>query len=84
MNFQIRGKGYQLAREDVINATRDSTPEIADSRHKYFVKLHNRQYPIKQVFRLVTGLTSAEFTSHDAHRILTALNFDISVVPRQR
>ena len=43
-----------------------------------FVKLHNRQYPIKQVVRLATGLTSAEFTSHDAHRILTKLDVDIS------
>ena len=78
MNFQIGGKRYEVAREDVINATRNTTPAIADGRHKYFVKLHNRQYPIKQVVRLATGLTPPEFTAHDAHRILTALDFDIS------
>ena len=78
MNFQIGGKQYEVAREDVINATRNSTPAIADGRHKYFVKIHNRQYPIKQVVQLVTGLTPPEFTSQYAHGILTALDFDIS------
>ena len=78
MNFQIGGKRYEVAREDVIDATRNSTPAVADGRHKYFVKLHNRQYPIKQVVRLATGLTSAEFTAHDAYRIITALGFGIS------
>ena len=78
MNFQIGGRRYEVAREDVINATRNSTPAIADGRHKYFVKLQNRQYPIKQVIRLATGLKSTEFISQDAHRILTKLDFDIS------
>ena len=78
MNFQIGGKRYEVAREEVINATRNSTPATADGRHKYFVKLHNRQYPIKQVVQLATGLTPLNFTSLDAHRILTSLNFDIS------
>ena len=78
MNFQIGGKQYEVAREDVLNATRGRMPETADGRHKYFVKLHNRQYPIKQVMRLVTGLESAEFISHAAYRILTALGFAIS------
>ena len=78
MNFQIGGKQYEVAREDVINATRNSTPAIADGRHKYFVNIHNRQYPIKQVVQLVTGLTPPEFTSQYAHGILTALDFDIS------
>ena len=81
MNFQIGGKRYEVAREDVMDATRNSTPQITDGRHKYFVKLHNRQYPIKQVFHLVTSLTLAEFTSQDAYRILTALGFDISESP---
>ena len=78
MNFTIGGKQHEVAREDVIIATRNSSPAITDRRHKYFVKLHNRKYPIKQVVRLVTGLSSAEFTAHDAHRILTKLGFDIT------
>lgn len=78
MRFQITGKRYEVTREDVINATRNSTPTATDARHKYFVMLHERRYPIKQVIRLVTGLSLAEFTSQYAHGILNALGFDIS------
>ena len=78
MNFQIAGRRYELAPDDVMDATRNIPPDVPDGRYKYFVKLHNRQYPIKQVIALVTGLESAEFISHAAYRILTALGFDIS------
>ena len=78
MNFQIAGKQFEVARKDVMDATRSIPPAVPDGRYKYFVKLHNRQYPIKQVIALVTGLESAEFISHAAYRILTALGFDIS------
>ena len=78
MNFQIAGRRYELAPEDVMDATRNVPPDVPDGRYKYFVKLHNRRYPIKQVIALVTGLESAEFISHAAYRILTALGFDIS------
>ena len=61
MNFQIAGKRYEVTREDVMDATRDIPPTIPDARHKYFVKLHNRHYPIKQVIQLVTGLPLPEF-----------------------
>lgn len=78
MNFQIGGKQYEVAREDVLNATRGRTPTTTDGRHKYFVKLHGRHYPIKQVVQLTTGLKPLEFTSQYALGILTALDFDIS------
>lgn len=78
MNFQIGGKRYEISREDVLNATLDRTPTTTDGRHKYFVKLHGRPYPIKQVVQLATGLKPLEFTSQYALGILTALEFDIS------
>ena len=81
MNFQIAGKTHEVAREDVIDATRNNMPTVADGRHKYFVELHNRRYPIKQVVQLVTGLMLPEFTSQYAHRLLTALDFHISDRP---
>ena len=86
MNFQIRGKWYEVEREDVINATRNVSPDIPDGRYKYFVKLHNRHYPIKQVIRLATGLTSDEFISDRARWILGNLGFDLSdrsTLPRE-
>ncbi len=78
MNFRIGGNWYEISREDVIAVTRNSPPDIPDARYKYFVRLHGRAYPIKQVIKLVTGLESSDFISHEAHRILTKLEFDIS------
>ena len=82
MKFQIRGKRYEIAREDVIIATRNVSPDIPDGRYKYFVKLHNRHFPIKQVIRLATSLTSDEFISDTARRILRDLGFDESLSDR--
>ena len=81
MNFQIGGRRYDIAPEDILNATRHVPPNPADGRNKYFVRLHGRQYPIKQVLQLVTGLASLEFTAQYAHRILTALEFEVSNRP---
>ena len=78
MNFQIHGKLYPITPEDVLAATRDVEPNALDGRHKYFVTLHGRQYPAKQVLQLVTGLAPLVFTSQYAHSILPRLGFDIS------
>ena len=77
MNFRIGGNWYEISREGVIAVTRNSPPDIPDARYKYFVRLYGRDYPIKQVIRLVTGLTPQDFIAHDAHRILTKLGFEI-------
>ena len=81
MDFRIRGTRYAITPEDVRNATRGVRPNASDGRHKYFIDLHGRQYPIKQVLQLVTGLTSPGFISQDAHRILSRLGFEITERP---
>lgn len=77
MRFQIAGNQYAIARKDVETATINSSPTPTDGRHRYFVSLHNRLYPVKQVVRLATGLASHEFTSHYALGILTRLGFEV-------
>ena len=77
MNFKIRGRQYELNQHDVLDAVRNVTPAISDNRHKYFVRLDGRTYPIKQVLQLVTRLSVAEFTAHTAYRVLSALGFEI-------
>ena len=77
MRFQIAGKQYAVARKDIETATRNRTPTPTDGRHRYLVSLHNRQYPVKQVIHLATGLASHEFTTHYALGILTKLGFDV-------
>ena len=77
MNFRLRGAALSIAPADILAATRDVPPTPIDGRNKYFVELHGRRFPIKQVLRLVTGLPPVGFTAQDAHRILSRLGFDI-------
>lgn len=41
----------------------------------HYVVIDRRRYPPKQVIGVVTGLDRADFTSHQARRILTGLGF---------
>ena len=77
MNFTLRGTALSITRADILTATRDVPPTPIDGRNKYFVELHGRRFPIKQVLRAVTGLPKVGFTAQDAHRILSRLGFDI-------
>ena len=83
MNFQIHGKLYPITPEDVLAATRDVEPNALDGRHKYFVTLHRRRYPVKQIVELVTGLAPSEFSAGTqyAYRILKKIGFEISERP---
>lgn len=78
MQITISGKQYHIERRDVLTATKSVMPTVPDSRNKYFVRLHDRSYPIKQVLHLVTGLPVADFISDDAYRVLNRLGFEIS------
>ncbi len=76
MDFKLRGETLSITPSDILTATRDARPAPIDGRHKYFVELQGRRFPIKQVLRLVTG--PREFGAQDAHRILSRLGFDVS------
>ena len=77
MEFTLRGGSLSITQADVIRVTRDVSPAPVDGRNKYFVSLHGRNYPIKQVLRLLSGLPSASFTAQDAYRILARVGFDV-------
>ena len=77
MDFRLRGAALSITPADILAVTRDVPPAPIDGRNKYFVELHGRRFPIKQVLRLVTGLPPVGFTAQDAHRILSRLGFDI-------
>ena len=77
MDFKIRGRTYPITREKVLECTEGTVPAATDSRNKYFVRLHEKEYPIKQVLELVINRPVAEFTAHTAYRVLTKLGFDV-------
>ena len=78
MQFQIRGRLHELKRQDVLERTKNAVPALTDGRNKYFVRLHDRDYPIKQVLELVINRPVAEFTAHTAYRVLTKLDFEVT------
>ena len=77
MEFTLRGESLSITQADVFRVTQDASPAPIDGRNKYFVSLHGRNYPIKQVLRLLSGLPSASFTAQDAYRILARVGFDV-------
>ena len=78
MRFIIGGHSYEIARDNIIKATRGIPPKPFDGRNKYYVELHGLKYPIKQIIHLVTGLSyTADFTAQYAHHILKKLGFTI-------
>jgi hypothetical protein len=76
VRFILRGQVLNLEKEDIAKAVRGSTPGVV---RKYGVTLNGREYPIKQAVGAATGLPNAEFTAHDAYRILKKLGYDIKI-----
>ncbi len=65
---------FDLDAEGVDRAVANVLPDpIAD----HFVVVGGRRYPPKQVIGIVTGLDRADFTTHQARRVLTRLGFTV-------
>jgi hypothetical protein len=74
----IAKRPFEMRRERVEKAMRHVLPEPIAS---HYVVIGNRRYPPKQVIGLVTGLDKADFTSHQARRILMGLGFAVGRRP---
>jgi len=70
--FTIGGEQFELERELVEEAVRQVLP---DPLRDHYVVVGGRRYPPKQVIACVTGLDRADFTTHQARRILKRLGF---------
>jgi hypothetical protein len=75
--FTIRGRIFNVSREDVERVLEKLDPEPLRGRAKYYIEYRGRRYPIKQVVSAVTGLPRVAFTAMHAYRILTALGFEV-------
>jgi hypothetical protein len=74
--FILRGTSYDLDKEIILRKTKGLVPGPI---RKYDIELHRQYYPIKQVISHTTGLSVADFTAHDAFRILKKLGFKINI-----
>jgi len=68
----VAGRRFDLDREQVERALAAELPEPV---RDHYVVVAGRRYPPKQALAAVTGLDRADFTTHQARRILTRLGF---------
>lgn len=70
--FTVAGQTIDLERDDVERKLERVLPEPL---REHYVVVASRRYPPKQVLSEVTGLDRADFTTHQARRILKRLGF---------
>jgi hypothetical protein len=70
--FTIAGRPFELE-HDRIEAELENV--LPDPVREHYVVVCGRRYPPKQVVSRVTGLDRADFTSHQARRVLKRLGF---------
>ena len=79
MRLVIGGQSHELNYEAVLEAAGQIVPDIFDGRHKYYVAVQGRRFPVKQLFSQATGRRRDEFITHDAIRNLRKLGFSVEV-----
>jgi hypothetical protein len=70
--FTIAGQPFELDANHVESSLRGLLP---DPVREHYVVVSGRRYPPKQVLSRATGLDRADFTTHQARRILRRLGF---------
>jgi hypothetical protein len=70
--FKIAGQPFDLDREPIETCLGAVTPEPI---YEHYVVVCGRRYPPKQVISCMTQLDRADFTTHQARRILRRLGF---------
>jgi hypothetical protein len=71
---------FELGHAEVEQKMRNVLPEPILS---HYVVIDSRRFPPKQVVSAMTGIDRADFTSHQARRILTGLGFPAGRQPRE-
>lgn len=74
ISVRIAGKDFLLDANQVSRGLRRMLPEPLTD---HFVVVGGRRYPPKQIIALVTGLDRADFTTHQARRVLRRLGFTV-------
>lgn len=70
--FRIAGKRVALDRETVERGLAGVLPEPV---REHYVVVQGRRYPPKQVVGVLTGIDRADFTTHQARRVLKRVGF---------
>lgn len=70
--FTIAGQTFEL---DPQRVETEVAGELPDPVKEHYVVVNGRRFPPKQVIERVTGLDRADFTTHQARRVLKRLGF---------
>jgi hypothetical protein len=70
--FTVAGRRFELEHDSIERAL---MRELPDPIREHYVVVCGRRFPPKQVLGRVTGLDRADFTTHQARRILRRLGF---------
>src|SRR5262245_60566195 len=70
--FTVTGQQFDLEAESVEARLQGVLP---DPIQEHYVVVRGRRFPPKQVLACVTGLDRADFTTHQARRVLRRLGF---------
>jgi hypothetical protein len=70
--FTISGRDFELDHAGIERCLRNRLP---DPVHQHYVVVRGVRFPPKQVLSCATGLDRADFTTHQARRILKRLGF---------
>jgi hypothetical protein len=70
--FTVAGHQFELEAEGVERRVQGLLP---DPIQEHYVVVEGRRFPPKQVLACVTGLDRADFTTHQARRVLRRLGF---------
>jgi hypothetical protein len=71
-SFTIAGHAFELDHDAVESAASAILPEPVN---EHYVVVAGRRFPPKQLLSSVTGLDRADFTTHQARRVLKRLGF---------
>lgn len=72
MQFTVAGHAFEI---DPATIERMLERELPDPVQEHYVVVQGRRFPPKQILARVTGLDRADFTTHQARRILVRLGF---------
>lgn len=78
MDFFLNGRTFSVDRE-TVRARVTAVP--ADAIRTHWVEIDGRRWPVKQAFRVGTGLIDEYFISHRAVRFFQRLGFRTSEIP---
>jgi hypothetical protein len=71
----VAGREFVL---DHHGGARKLAGQVPEPVREHYVVVEGKRFPLKQVMTLVTGLDRADFTSHQARRILSRLGFTVA------